>query len=45
MVIFEISDKLKRKIKFTKERKAHIALRHPEIEEFGLFKDALKILK
>lgn len=42
MIIFETSDKLGRKIKFTSERKLHIQLRHAEIEEFELFKETLE---
>ncbi len=42
MIIFEVADKLKRKIKFTNERKEHIAIRHPEITEFNIFESVLK---
>mgnify|MGYP001563981720 FL=1 len=41
MPVFEATDKLKRKIKFTAERKAHISLRHPEIIEFDVFESVL----
>ena len=41
MNIFEIIDKLKRKIKFTHERKEHILVRHPEVTEFVLFEKIL----
>lgn len=42
MIIFGAIDKLKRKIKFTLERKEHIAFRHPEITEFELFEAILR---
>jgi len=41
MIIFEIEDKTKRKIKLTLERKVHMVLRHPEIDGFDLFESAL----
>ncbi len=42
MLLFEIAEKLKRKIKFTEERRQHITFRHPEITEFDLFESVLK---